>query len=763
MTYLIFSSLWIFLTDSLDYKFFGFTDYARFQSYKGILFVVLSTLVVSLSTYTFYIREILQYEKVRILSKIQEIILENSQSFTWIYNLKTGQVSVYGSTPFFFKENVRLNIEEIKQFYKQNTDFNIIQNVIDDLKKNIIDNFQCEYKICFENDIKYYKIYLLRYVGANKDSYIIAHSNNITEYKKSLEEIDHQKKLLDSVIKSLPDILILVDNKTYIVKFFYYKDESDILVKKEYLLGKDIRDFIPTFISDEIVKKIHSDEYKKIPFVYALPMHGKYEHYEARFVDYDSDNTMIIIRNITEQYEINREKEIYLQQLENAESILNFAYWSYDTEDNKKFVSSRISAIFGVQVETTEDAKKLFEYIVPEDLPFVYENYKNFVEGKELKDGTIRFKLPDGNVKHILQKVVNIRKGKYIKYQGVFVDITNEILTAINLKQKTFYLNLLSEFSNDILVLYNFLKDKIEYVNSAALRYILKEDFNNAKANFFKEYFYEKDFYHLKEKITNIFNKKDYKASDSINLEIQFLKEKQLPIWIDISIFKISDDDSEKILLHIKDIHEKKKYLEELENANLQFRYAAKATTDAIWDWNLETGTFTWTENFEIFFGHKIKELPKDLNGWKVFCHPDDIDRVLKSINNAINQKQEFWQEEYRLRNSSDEYKDVLNKAVIIYRDDKPVRIIGAIHDITKEKDALRKLTLQNLKLREIAWTQSHVVRAPLARLMGLIEMYDLLRDSNFDDVSLRKLIYDSAKELDDIIHHISKKTENLD
>ncbi|MFN4298453.1 MAG: PAS domain-containing protein [Thermaurantimonas sp.] len=385
------------------------------------------------------------------------------------------------------------------------------------------------------------------------------------------------------------------------------------------------------------------------------------------------------------------------------------------------------------------------------------------MDGKELKDGTIRFKFPDGNVKHILQKVVNIRKGKYIKYQGVLVDITNEIITAINLKQKTFYLNLLSEFTDEILVLYDFVNDKIEYINSTALRYMQKEDYYNAKNTFFEGYFNEKDLIKIKEKIQVLYNNKEYKSSDKITFEIQFLKEKNIPTWVEISIYKITDDDLEKILLLIKDIHEKKKYLEELENANLQFRYAAKATTDAIWDWNYETGSFSWTENFEIFFGHKLKNIPKDLNGWKEFCHPDDIDRVINSINNAINHKHEFWQEEYRLRDSTGAYKDVLNKAVIIYQDGKPIRIIGAIHDISKEKDALRKLTLQNLKLREIAWTQSHVVRAPLARLMGLIEMYDLLRESEYDDVSLRKLIYDSAKELDATIHLIIKKTENLD
>ncbi|MFN4298454.1 MAG: hypothetical protein ACK4EX_01860 [Thermaurantimonas sp.] len=357
LIYLTFSSLWIFITDIIDHTYFGFSDYSRFQTYKGILFVSLSTIVVLIATYTFYKREILNIEKVKILSRIQEMILNNSQSFSWIFNLKTGEVFIYGHTPFLSKNNVVLDINEIKKIYHKYTDFTFIQDVIEDLRRNKIDTFEYEYKIQVDNDIKHYKIYFLKHIILNKESYIIAHSNNITKYKKYLEEIEHQKKLLDSVIRSLPDILILVDNKTYIVKFFYYKDESDILVKKEYLLGKDIRYFVPSFIANEIVKKIQDVEYKKIPFVYALPMHDKSEHYEARFVDYDSDNTMIIVRNITEQYETNREKEIYLQQLQNAERILNFAYWSFDTEDNKKFISPRISTIFGLTIESLEDAK----------------------------------------------------------------------------------------------------------------------------------------------------------------------------------------------------------------------------------------------------------------------------------------------------------------------------------------------------------------------------------------------------------------------
>lgn len=58
----------------------------------------------------------------------------------------------------------------------------------------------------------------------------------------------------------------------------------------------------------------------------------------------------------------------------------------------------------------------------------------------------------------------------------------------------------------------------------------------------------------------------------------------------------------------------------------------------------------------------------------------------------------------------------------------------------------------QNEKLREIAWTQSHVVRAPLARLMGLVE---LLKNHELEQHEIDNVISNlgtSAGELDAII-----------
>jgi YesN/AraC family two-component response regulator len=62
----------------------------------------------------------------------------------------------------------------------------------------------------------------------------------------------------------------------------------------------------------------------------------------------------------------------------------------------------------------------------------------------------------------------------------------------------------------------------------------------------------------------------------------------------------------------------------------------------------------------------------------------------------------------------------------------------------------------QNEKLRKISWHQSHVIRAPLARLMGLV---DMLKDANNDENEKQKMLeYLSvtADELDKVIMNIS-------
>ena len=84
------------------------------------------------------------------------------------------------------------------------------------------------------------------------------------------------------------------------------------------------------------------------------------------------------------------------------------------------------------------------------------------------------------------------------------------------------------------------------------------------------------------------------------------------------------------------------------------------------------------------------------------------------------------------------------------------------VHDITERNQFYAAVSDQNKLLKDIAWMQSHVVRAPLARILGLI---DLLEDEDFKELSQTEivaLISESAHELDGIIRTITNQSQEL-
>lgn len=85
-------------------------------------------------------------------------------------------------------------------------------------------------------------------------------------------------------------------------------------------------------------------------------------------------------------------------------------------------------------------------------------------------------------------------------------------------------------------------------------------------------------------------------------------------------------------------------------------------------------------------------------------------------------------------------------------------RIVLA-NDITEKIKYIESIEIQNKNLSEIAWIQSHLVRAPLARIMGIIQMFE--HDTKMSEPE-RQMFFEhiiaSAHELDELIMEISQK-----
>ncbi len=190
-----------------------------------------------------------------------------------------------------------------------------------------------------------------------------------------------------------------------------------------------------------------------------------------------------------------------------------------------------------------------------------------------------------------------------------------------------------------------------------------------------------------------------------------------------------------------------------LKTSNERFEYAAEATSDIIWDWNLETNAVYYSGNIEKLFGHHKAGLNSDnLPFFFENVHPDDRERVVLYPEQVKFGAMRSWSQEYRFKKADGHYAIVLDKGIVI-RDEHGVgkRMIGAIRDITT-------LRQQNERLTEIALINAHEIRRPVATILGLLPLF---RDVVESEASKELLIYleSVTLELDTVIRRIIEKT----
>ncbi len=134
---------------------------------------------------------------------------------------------------------------------------------------------------------------------------------------------------------------------------------------------------------------------------------------------------------------------------------------------------------------------------------------------------------------------------------------------------------------------------------------------------------------------------------------------------------------------------ERKRSLEYLRESNERFNTVVKATNDAIWDWDIAAGGLSMVgDTYQQLFGHDRTEAGSPEELWEAVMHPDDRERVLSKLRRVIGEGvANKWEDEYRLRKASGEYAYVHDRGYIIHSaEHRPVRMIGAIQDITARK-----------------------------------------------------------------------------
>lgn len=190
----------------------------------------------------------------------------------------------------------------------------------------------------------------------------------------------------------------------------------------------------------------------------------------------------------------------------------------------------------------------------------------------------------------------------------------------------------------------------------------------------------------------------------------------------------------------------------EVQRAFQQRNEILESIGDAFFSLDKELNITYWNKQAESLLLHKRETvLGKNLlDLFGDFINPDDIKRNAPQL--AEGHALHFKQHIPRLEKWFDVSIYPFSSGTAVY-----------FSDITESEKHVEAIEKRNEKLSEIAWIQSHIVRAPLARMMGIINLLEMGELDERESLKLRKQLLMTAHELDTILNTIVEKANLIE
>ncbi len=195
--------------------------------------------------------------------------------------------------------------------------------------------------------------------------------------------------------------------------------------------------------------------------------------------------------------------------------------------------------------------------------------------------------------------------------------------------------------------------------------------------------------------------------------------------------------------------------LQELDR--LRRRFVAQAAANmGDWEWDIRSGEVRWSPEVEDMHGLPRGSFRGRLEDWLETIHPDDRERALATVQDAVQNHKEY-EIEYRTSRAEGRYCWTTSRGSVEYDGaGEPVRMAGMSMDISTRKhteEALRK-TEKLAAAGRLAATIAHEINNPLEAVTNLIY---LARTEPSLDASKRLL--DAADHELQRIGHITRQT----
>ena len=512
------------------------------------------------------------------------------------------------------------------------------------------------------------------------------------------EEVQIKAAELNNVFERITDAFIALDNDW---NYTYVNKKAAELYDRpiDDLVGKNIWEEFPDIVDEPFYQALQKAKQTK----QAQRAELYYSKTGQWFEDliYPSPNGIsVYYHDITDKKNAELHLQLAHEKLSYHINNTPMGFVELDKDFNIKQWSPQAAEIFGWSKEELSDKSTILQQLVYDaDLPEVEESINAISSGKPHNNVLqIRNLTKSGEIIYCdwYISVIRDEHGRFAGVMSMVQDITERKEIQKDLEEAEFKFRSLVEQS--MVGVYIVQSDKFTYVNprfQELTGYSADEMIDKLSVS---DIIFEEDRPKI---IQNLFQR--LKGNEkSLNYELRGLKKNGEIFYAEVFGSLTQYLGKPAIIGTLIDVtikHESVSRIQESEEAlrksNERFMLVAKATNDAVWDWNIAEDRIWGNEVFSGFFNVPVGT---DLNfeEFKSRIHPDDRAVMDENQQRAFEQRKTIVIEKFRFMTANGEYLTINDRANILYdADGKPIRMLGAMQDITEQKRNEQQIMLE--------------------------------------------------------------------
>ena len=693
------------------------------------------------------------------LDLIGSLATEGVASFSSDYKL------IYASEKFLLLHGYN-NINEIKSQIKSiyanvhPEDVELVKRALSEAIVHRESMVQYEYKFKHKDDTYHWHFDTVNILYDQNGNFNGCHvlSKDITKRKEAEFTIERNKQKLQNIIAALPDPILVIDPNGIIIEVL--ESEASSFSFKKYLNQKinqliEIKDH--KGIYEYLLQMISTN--KPLEFsIHKNDTDNLNQHFEGRFSITHQNDIILTARNITVQKQLAaiNDKLLLDYQILFNKSTTSIFLIEVLPDNSFKYISTNYTHQKSTGIPLDVIAGKTPEELFGKEIgQLLSSNYKKCLQAKNSINYEETIQLPTGTGTWLttLDPVIEDEVIKYII--GSSIEITERKRIEKVISEQSQLLNEIKSHITDILIvmttdgIINFCSDSIatlgyeadEIIGTNAIAIIHPDDQNK-----------------FSEIIDGI--QQNTEIPSKINLK-SITKNGLLRHFEAVGkLIKNQNGSPKEILVVVRDITDTLTYEQELNKTKNLLQQASEMAKIGAYEKNFKNDTDDWSPVTRSIFEVPDDFVPNMENGISFYKEGHDREQieavVKKAIEEGIPYELEVVIKTYR---NNERWVKVMGATE--FEDGKCIRLFGTVQDIHENKLNQIVLEAQNKALKDISWTQSHKVRAPISRIYTLLDLLKLELNYNDDHAIMEVFNYinETLEELDNIVIDITNKT----